>query len=65
MSNLLEHLETLTDSRHAKGKQHSQTATLTIVLRVIKRHEIQKVQQLLAAFTATFTLDALHTQKND
>ena len=32
MSNLLEHLETLTDSRHAKGKRHSQTATLAIVL---------------------------------
>ncbi|MDD2814582.1 MAG: transposase family protein [Thiotrichaceae bacterium] len=32
MSNLLEHLEALTDSRHAKGKRHSQTATLAIVL---------------------------------
>ena len=175
MSNLLEHLETLTDSRHAKGKRHSQTTTLAIVLLGMlcghvhikarfakqyhpqlalalplpkgktpsimtiqrlslridveelcevfnrwmksyyqaeavaidgksinstvseahgkhqnfasivsffgqnthlvwqlgvlesqKQHEIQKVQQLLAAFTdkATFTLDALHTQKN-
>ena len=32
MSNLLEHLETLTDSRHTKGKRHSQTVTLAIVL---------------------------------
>lgn len=32
MNNLLEHLETLTESRHAKGKQHSQTVHIAIVL---------------------------------